>query len=269
MTVLTPLIVVIALGYGVLVALMFVFQRRLMYFPNPARVTPAAAGLPQAREVTLTSSDGEKLIAWFVSPCGEGPLVIYFQGNAEGLPARVGRFLWMIAAGYGVLALCYRGYDGSTGRPSEHGLIRDAEAAYKFARAHVPAKRIVLFGESLGTGVAVALAATREVAAIVLDAPFTSIADVGAAAYPFVPVRWALKDRFRSDMRIGKVTAPLLVLHGEDDRVVPVRFGERLFALAREPKRFVRFPRGGHVDLDDHGAPRAIKAFLASLPPAS
>ena len=269
MTVLAWLVVATALGYGALVTLMFVFQRRLMYFPDPARVTPAAAGLPQAREVSLTSSDGEKLIAWFVPPCGEGPLVIYFQGNAEGLPARVGRFLWMIAAGYGVLALCYRGYGGSTGHPSEHGLIRDAEAAYEFAHAHVPAKRIVLFGESLGTGVAVVLAATHEIAGIVLDAPFTSIADVGAAAYPFVPVRWALKDRFRSDTRIAEVAAPLLVLHGKQDQVVPVRFGERLFALAREPKRMVRFPRGGHVDLDDYGAPEAVRAFLAALPPAS
>ena len=259
----------LALGYGALVALMFVFQRRLMYFPDPARIAPAEAGLPQAREVTLTSSDGEKLIAWFAPPREGKPVVLYFQGNAAGLSARAGRFSWMIADGLGLLALCYRGYGGSTGRPTEQGLISDAAAAYGFARAQLPAERIVLFGESLGTGVAVALAATHQVAGVVLDAPFTSIADVAAAAYPFVPVRWALKDTFRSDTRIAKAAAPLLVLHGEDDRVVPIRFGERLFALAREPKRFVRFPRGGHVDLDDHGAPDVIRASLAALPPAS
>jgi fermentation-respiration switch protein FrsA (DUF1100 family) len=193
------------------------------------------------------------------------PLVIYFQGNAEGLAARVGRFTWLSADGTGLLALCYRGYGGSSGTPSEDGLIRDAAAAYGFARERIPAQRIVLFGESLGTAVAVALAAGHDVAAVILDAPFTTAAEVGAAAYPFAPVRWLMKDKFRSDERIGRVTAPLLVLHGEQDRIVPIRFGERLFALAREPKRFVRFPGGGHVNLDDFGAAKVVQTFLAGL----
>ena len=192
------------------------------------------------------------------------PLVIYFQGNAEGMPARVSRFSWLIADGAGLLALAYRGYGGSTGRPSEQGLIRDAEAAYDFARARYPAERIVLFGESLGTAVAVALAAGHEVAGMILDAPFTSAAEVGAAAYPFAPVRWLMKDNSVPTSASRSVSAPLLVLHGEEDGIVPIRFGERLFALAREPKRFVRFPAGGHVDLDDHGAAQAVKEFLAA-----
>jgi len=266
MRVLIAFIAVFALGYAGVLALMFIFQRRLMYFPSAERVAPAAAGLPQAAEATFASSDGENLIAWFVAPRAGKPLVLYFQGNAEGLPARVSRFEWLLADGTGLLALNYRGYGGSTGTPSEQGLIRDGEAAYEFARARVAPERIVPFGESLGTGVAVALAATHAVAAVILDAPFTSAADVGAAAFPFVPVRWAMKDAFRSDLRIAQVRAPLLVLHGAQDRVVPIQFGERLFALAHEPKRFVRFPDGGHVDLDDHGAATVIKEFLAQLP---
>lgn len=268
MTVLKWLLILAVVGYGVLLVLMSVFQRRLIYFPNPMRVPPAQAGLPQAAEIALTSSDGERLVAWFVPPRGDKPLVLYFQGNAEGLPARVGRFTWLTADGTGLLAPNYRGYGGSSGAPSEQGLIRDAEAAYDFARARYPAERIVLFGESLGTAVAVALAAGHEVAAVILDAPFTSAADVGAAAYPFVPVRWAMRDQFHSDQRIGRVSAPLLVLHGEADRIVPIHFGEKLFALAREPKRFVRFPQGGHVNLDDFGAAKVIKEFLAGLPAA-
>jgi len=259
------LIILAAAAYGGLLVLMYVFQRSLMYFPDPARVAPALAGLPQAQEVTFQSSDGETLLAWFVPPHGNKPIVLYFQGNAEGLTARVGRFGWLIADGTGLLALCYRGYGGSSGRPSEAGLIRDAQAAYAFARERYPAERIVLFGESLGTGVAVALAANHAVAGLILDAPFTSAADVGAAAYPFVPVRWAMKDTFRSDRRIASVTAPLLLLHGERDPIVPIRFGEKLFALAREPKRFVRFPQGNHVDLDDQGAAQAVREFLAQL----
>ena len=269
MTVLKWLLLAIVLGYGGLLALMYVFQRALMYFPDATRVAPAQAGLPQAEEVTLTSSDGEKLVAWFVPPQRDKPLVLYFQGNAEGLPARVGRFTWLTADGIGLLGLNYRGYGGSSGTPTEDGLIRDAQAAYDFARAHCPAARIVLFGESLGTAVAVALAAGHEVAGVILDAPFASAAEVGAAAYPFAPVRWVMKDRFRSDERIGRVSAPLLVLHGEQDRIVPIRFAEKLFALAREPKRFVRFPGGDHVNLDDFGAAKVVKEFLAKLPTLS
>lgn len=266
MKILAGLLVVALLGYGGLLMLMYVFQRGLQYFPNAARVPPAQAGLPQAQEVTLTSSDGERLVAWFVPPRDDKPLVIYFQGNAESLPARVSRFAWLIADGTGLLALCYRGYGGSTGRPSEAGLIRDAVAAYDFARARYAPRRIMLFGESLGTAVAVALAAGHEIGGLILDAPFTSAADVAAAAYPFAPVRWLLKDKYHSDQRIGRVSAPLLVMQGEQDRTVPVRLAEQLFVLAREPKRFVRFAEGGHVDLDDHGAIDAVKKFLAELP---
>jgi fermentation-respiration switch protein FrsA (DUF1100 family) len=265
MTALKWLLVLAVAGYGGVLALMHVFQRALMYFPDATRVAPAQAGLPQAQEVMLTSSDGERLIAWYVAPRGAKPVVIYFQGNAEGLSARVNRFSWLTADGTGLLALAYRGFGGSTGKPSEQGLIRDAGAAYDFARARYPAKRIVLFGESLGTGVAVALASEHEIGGLILDAPYSSIADVGAAAYPFAPVRWLMKDTFRSDERIGRVAAPLLVMHGEQDHIVPIRFAEKLFALAREPKRMVRFPQGGHVNLDDYGAAKVVKEFLAGL----
>jgi uncharacterized protein len=265
MTGLKWFLIIVVLGYGGLLALMYGFQRRLMYFPDARRTVPAAAGLPQAEEVHLTSSDGEKLLAWHVPPRATKPVMIYFQGNAGALDLRVGRFHWLIADGTGLLALCYRGYGGSSGRPSEEGLIRDAIAAYEFAAARYVPQRIVLWGESLGTAVAIALAAGHKVGGLILDAPFTSAADVGAAAYPVVPVRWLIKDSWRSDLRIAGVAAPIWILHGERDRVVPVRFGETLFKLAKEPKRMVRFPAGTHVDLDDHGAVELVKKFLASL----
>jgi fermentation-respiration switch protein FrsA (DUF1100 family) len=136
---------------------------------------------------------------------------------------------------------------GSTGSPTEAGLIADAEAAYAFAAARYPAERIVLWGESLGSGVAIALGAGQRVGRIVLEGSFTSAADVGAAhAYRFLPVRLLMKDQFRSDLRIARVTAPLLFLHGGRDWVVPIALGERLYALANEPKQFVRFSDAGH-----------------------
>jgi hypothetical protein len=265
MTLLKWLLILAVCGYGGLLALMYGFQRKLQYFPDSARTPPAAAGLPRAEEVALRSSDGERLTAWYVPARDGKPLVLYFQGNAGASNLRVNRFTWLTADGTGLLALSYRGYGGSTGKPSEDGLIDDARAAYDFARARIDAKRIVVFGESLGTAVAIALAAEREIGGLILDAPFTSAADVGAAVYPFAPVRWLMKDTWHSDRRIGRVSAPVLALHGARDSVIPISFGERLFALAREPKTFVHFPQGGHVDLDDYGAAKVVKEFLAGL----
>jgi fermentation-respiration switch protein FrsA (DUF1100 family) len=263
-TILKWLLIVAFAGYGLVATIAYFAQRALMYFPDKARTAPAAAGLPQAEEVVLTTSDGERVIVWHVAPQGDRPVVLYFQGNAATLRERAARFEWIVADGTGLLALSYRGYGGSTGRPSEAGLLRDAQAVYTFATARYPVERLVLYGESLGSGVAVALAAEHKVGKIVLEAPFTSAVDIGAAAYPFLPVRLLMHDQFRSDERIGQVTAPVLVLHGARDEVVPIGYGERLYARVGAPKTFVRFPVGHHSDLDSHGAPAAVREFLAA-----
>jgi fermentation-respiration switch protein FrsA (DUF1100 family) len=265
MAVLKWLIVAAAGGYVAVLVAMLIFQRALMYFPDPRRLDPAQHGFPAARLVEFKSADGVRLLAWYVPAQPGKPLVLYFQGNAGGLDARLGRFESLTEDGTGLLALNYRGYGGSEGSPSERGLIADANAAYDFAVKQVPPSRVVAFGESLGTGVAVALASEREVGALILDAPFTSAAEVGAAAYWFAPVRLFMFDAFHSDRRIGKVHAPLLILHGEQDRVVPIDFGEKLFALANEPKRMQRFPLGGHVNLDSYGAMPVVKEFIGNL----
>ena len=246
-------------------ALMFFAQRALMYFPERVRTTPAAAGLPQAQEVTLDTADGETIIAWHVPPRDEKPVVIYFHGNGGSLRLRVDRFARLVAAGVGLLAVSYRGYGGSTGSPSETGLIEDARAAYAFAAQRYPG-RIVLWGESLGSGVALALAAEKPVSKLILDAPFTSALDIAASAYPFLPVRLLMKDQFRSDLRIVQVKAPVLILHGDSDSVVPIAYGERLLAMIPGKKQMVRFAGGEHVDLDRHGAIDAALKFLAEPP---
>jgi uncharacterized protein len=250
-------------GYVAFVAALYFGQRFLLYLPRPTRVSPAAAGLPEAEEVVLTASDGEKVIAWHVPPLPQQPVVIYFHGNAEVVAMQAARHRDLIADGAGLVALSYRGYMGSTGSPTEDGLLRDAEAAYQFAVSRYPPDRIVLWGHSLGSGVAVALAATRPVAKLILEAPFTSTADVAASMFPIVPVRWLMHDQYHSDQRIGAVKASILILHGDRDRVVPIALGERLFALAPEPKRFVRYPGGGHDDLDDYGAGAEARRFIA------
>jgi uncharacterized protein len=243
-------------------ALMYVAQRSLLYFPEAVRTAPAAAGLPQAEEVVLDTADGEKVIVWHVPPREGKPVVVYFHGNGGAMRLRVDRFQRIAAAGVGLIALSYRGYGGSTGRPTETGLIEDARAAYAYAAARYPG-RIALWGESLGTGVAVALAAEKAVTRVILDAPYSSTLDVAADLYWFIPVRFLMKDQFRSDQRIKRVTAPVLILHGEGDTVIPIRYGERLFAMIPGEKRMIRYPEGYHVDLDRLGAADAALKFLA------
>jgi pimeloyl-ACP methyl ester carboxylesterase len=249
--------------YGGFVTLLYVAQRSLQYFPERRRTSPSAVDLAEAEETVLNTSDGERVIVWHVPPRGEQPVFLYFHGNGGSLRWRDERFHALIADGSGLVALSYRGYGGSSGRPTETGLIEDAAAAYAFAIARYSAERIVLWGESLGSAIAIALAADKPVGRLVLEAPFTSAADVSARHYRFVPVRLFMKDQFRSDLRASKVTAPVLIVHGENDFVVPITLGRRLYGLIRAPKRFVSIAGAGHNDLGDR-AVTAAKRFIAA-----
>lgn len=229
-------------------------QRKILFWAHAAEVDPTTLGL-EAETLRLKTEDGESLIAWSIPPKPGRPLILYFHGNAGGLDLRVERFRAVAKAGMGLLAIEYRGYAGSTGRPSERGLKLDGEAAYAAAiESGVAPERIVAMGESLGSGVAVALASRYKVGALVLDSPYSSIADVAAAAYWFVPVRALLRDQFRNDLLIGSVNAPTLMAHGTKDRVVPIRFGEKLFALANHPKEFWRVEGAVHLALGERFA---------------
>jgi uncharacterized protein len=249
--------------YACIAVVLYVTQRSLMYFPETTHTTPAQAGLPEAVEVPLIAADGVHITAWHVPPRTGFPVIVYFHGNGGALRYSVARFRELVSAGIGLVALEYRGYGGNGGSPSERGLIADGEAAYAFAAAHYPVQQIVLWGQSLGSGVAVAVAAEKPVSRLILEAPFTSAAAVASIRYWYMPVSLLMKDQFRSDERIRKVTAPLLILHGVKDTVVPYAMGEQMFELANQPKHIVRFLDGGHEDLDANGALDAVARFLA------
>ncbi len=249
--------------YVGIATVLYATQRSLMYFPDTTHVTPVQAGLPQAEEVALTAADGVGITVWHVAPKDGKPVILYFHGNGGALHYRVERFKRLIGDGVGLVALEYRGFGSNGGSPSEHGLIADAEAAYAFAAARYPAKQIVVWGESLGSGVATAIAAEKPVGRVILEAPFTSTAAVASIRYWYMPVRLLMKDQYRSDERIGKVTAPLLILHGFQDKTVPYAMGEQMFELANQPKHIVKFLDGGHEDLDANGALNAVARFLA------
>lgn len=253
----------LVLLYAVAVAALYLFQRALVYpIPQSGRTSPAAAGFSEAEEIVVPTRDGESIILWHVPPKANRPVVIFFHGNAEVLAWRVPRFRALTSDGTGLVALAFRGYAGSSGRPTEQGLMADAAAAYAFAATRYSPSQIVLWGYSLGSGVAVAQAATQPVGAVVLEAPYTSLVDVAARAFPLFPVRLLMRDRFSSDRRIGELKAPLLVLHGQRDTVIAPEFGRRLFARAPEPKRFVAFEAGTHVNLDELGAVAIAQRFL-------
>jgi hypothetical protein len=227
-----------------------IFQRRLQYFPDRRLVDPALSGMSGVEDLRLTTDDGETLVAWYV-PANDGhPLILYFHGNGGALVDRILRFRALTASGWGILAIAYRGYGGSTGSPTQKGLMEDGKTAYLEARARgYHGDRIVLMGESLGTGVAIALAATHEAAALVLDSPYSSAVEVAAVHYAIFPVNWLMFDRFRSDLAIGEVHIPILFVHGDEDDVVPISLARRLFELANEPKTFMLVSGGKHLVL--------------------
>src|ERR1700682_4989834 len=191
MTALKWLLIIVSVGYACGLAVLFFVQRSFLFpIPQTARTAPEAAGFPEAEEHVLTTADEEKVIVWHVPAKPGHPVVLYFHGNGDFLAGFFGRFRDIVADGTGIVALSYRGYAGSSGKPSEQGLLRDAAAAYAFTSVRYGADRIVVWGFSLGTGVAVALAAEQPVGRLILEAPYTSIVDVAASAFPFMPVRW-------------------------------------------------------------------------------
>lgn len=253
--------------YVAVLVLLYVQQRQLLYPRNPARAEIASANLPRAEETELATIDGEKLIAWVVPPREGKPVLLFFHGNAGNFAnrGRQSRFRLLTEDGTGLFAVSYRGYGGSTGSPSEDGLALDARAAYAAAAARFGADRLVGYGESLGTGVVLKLAAEAPLKAVILEAPYMSTASVAQLRYPYVPVGMLMKDQFRSDLVIGEVRVPLLILHGQRDSVIPFSQGEALFALANRPKRFISFPQGDHNDLRTHGSITEVQRFLADL----
>ena len=256
-------------GYLLVLLRLYVDQRNLMYPGSEQGAGPEEVGLSGIHDLDIVTADGIALRAWWRPPAQAGkPVILYLHGNAGTLAARAGKIQPYLDAGLGVLLLAWRGYEGRPGQPSEAGLGDDARAAIEFLhRQGVSDRETVLYGESLGSGVAVTLAAERTVRAVVLETPYDSIASVAAGLYPWAPVRLLIKDRFDAAAVVDRVDAPLLILSAGRDEVVPSVHAERLYEAATEPKRHLNFPNANHADLYDHGAPEAVLAFLDELGP--
>lgn len=253
--------------YLIILIAMFAFQRQLQYFPGHRAPKPQDVGLSAVKVIDLPTPDGETIRLWYAPAANGLPTVLYFHGNAGEIADRADRFAYYQSHGLGVAFLSYRGYGDSTGRISEEGLITDATAAYAWLIAQdIPSVRIMVVGESLGTGVAVQLAAKHPVGGVALEAPYTSTADVAAGIYPWLPVRWLMKDQYRSIDHIAQINAALLIQHGDADQVIPYAFGQQLFAAAAAPKTFETLPDQGHEALFQPEIWAREVAFFAQIP---
>jgi uncharacterized protein len=265
---LVKILVGVALAYGALLAAAFFGQRKLMYFPDRERVSPRSVGLMQVEDLEIAAPDGARVMAWHGRAKAGQPTLLYFHGNGGSLADRAPRIERFMGEGWGVFMMTYRGYGGSTGSPTEVDNVADAKRAYDLlvARGCDPGT-IFIYGESLGTGIAVQLAVEKAAAGLILDAPYTSTVAVAALRFPFLPVGRFLLDRYESARRIGGVTMPVLVLHGALDGVIPVVMGREMARLASEPKRYVEFPKGGHSDLyiGENQALDVVRAWVRGI----
>jgi uncharacterized protein len=274
MTGLLRLLAVAAVCYLLLLLVLRLSESRMLYVPGNARMLldPPAALALDVRKVTVTASDGVRLVSWAMPvDGGAGFWLLICHGNAGNI-SEAGRplhYAGLRALGLSLFAFDYRGYGESAGAPSEEGLYLDAEAAYHYLRdaVGVPAERIVIFGHSLGSAVAVELAGRVPAGGLILDGALTSVVERAQELFPYAPVRWIAASRYPSIDRIGRITIPKLFLHARDDEVIPIAHGRRLYEAAAPPKRFVEL-EGTHGDafgVDSAAYYGAIGRFVAEL----
>lgn len=248
--------------YLLIVGALVLWQRKLLYRPQPAPTDPRIAGAPWMTPIWRD----EHLLGWFAPPpTGRAPVLVFFHGNRGTLARAAAKTAAWRAAGIGIFAATYRGYEGNPGYPNEAGLYADGRAVLDWLDgAGIPATRLILYGESLGTGVVTQLAGERTVLGVVLEAPFSSMIDVAAARYPWIPCRWLLRDRFDSLSKIGGIAAPLLILHGGTDRTIPIEHARKL-AKAAPQSQLVVVDEANHLNLHERGGTPPLLAFIKAL----
>ncbi|WP_041658427.1 alpha/beta hydrolase [Asticcacaulis excentricus] len=260
------LILMAGLAYGGACGYLFVVQRDKLYSLPPGVPPLPVAQVPGIKDVHLKTPDGAVLRAWYLPPRGQAPVFLFLGGKGASLGDHMGRYKRMAQKGEGFLALAYRGFSGSTGKPTEDGLFMDGLVAYDWLKkAGYAPQQIVIHGHSLGSGVATYVATQRPAKGLILEAPFTAASDVAQDIYPYVPVQWLMLDKFANRDRIGFVHMPILIVHGDRDTIVPFAQGERLYALAPQPKTFKRMAGEDHSTLTRAGVYDVYDTWLKSL----
>lgn len=231
-------------------SLLYVNQRRLIYFPSDLQKSPSQAGVPEMQVVNLQTEDGLNLKAWYrESKSPPLPTIIFFHGNAGNIGNRSFLVKPFLNEGFGVLLVTYRGYSGNPGSPSEEGFYKDARSAIQFLlNKKIPEKSLVLYGESIGGAVATKMGTEYYFGALILQSPFSSLAEIGQYHYPFFPVKWVIKDQFNSHQIAHQIKSPTLVLYGESDDIIPPKDSLKLYSAIEAQKQLYGFPHIGHND---------------------
>jgi len=250
--------------YLLIVLITFFLQRSLLYLPSKEKIDISYYLNTDLKEVKLTTSDGLVLKSLFKKPVSrERDTILIFHGNAGHIGHRVDKFKPFVDAGYGLLLLEYRGYADNPGKPTEKGIYKDAMAALSFLlKQNIPPKKTIIYGESLGCGITTKLSTEIAFNATILEAPFTTIADVAQRHYWYLPAKWLVLDRFDIIGIIDKIKSPLLVMHGEKDNVINIEFGKKVFDTAPEPKEAIYIPNAGHNNLFEFNLYEKIFSFL-------
>ena len=244
---LTVISVVFVIIYSLVLTLTYIFQRNLLYHPTENNYSGDQI-LVDIEKVKIKTSDNIELISWYHNKdFNKYKTILYFHGNAGSLENRIHKINHFKDINVNFLIFAWRGFSGNKGKPTEKGLYEDAKSAVQWLKLKgINEENIILYGESLGTGVAIEIAQNKNFSGVILESPFTSMIDTGKDKYPFLPVRFLLKDKYENNRKIKNIKSPILVMHGKIDKIVPFYMGKKIYELANEPKYFY------FSDYDDH-----------------
>ena len=255
--------------YILLLICVFFFQRNLLYHPsiNNYLDDQTTREPSEIKKIKITTKDNIDLIGWFYQGnTAKSKTILFFHGNAGSLENRTYKLNHFKNLNVNFLIIAWRGFSGNKGKPNEKGLYEDAESAIRWLKSRgINEKNIILYGESLGTAVAVEIAQNKKYAGVILESPFTSMIDMGKKYYPLFPVRFLLKDKFESYKKVSNISVPILFIHGKVDKIVPYDMGIKLYELANEPKFFYSQEYGDHMVNYDDKLLLDLKKFIQSL----
>ncbi len=253
-------VVIIYLFFGIF---LFFFQRKIIFNTSGRPNKPIKYGLKNIQEIMIETNDGIKLLAWYFKSKNKKPTLLYLHGNSFDIGERAYRIDRYIKKGWSVLLLSWRGYSGNRGKPTELNLYEDAESALKWLEKNSLTKKseIVLYGESLGTGVAIEIGTRYFFKSIILEAPFTSIYDIAKKRYKIYPFKFLVLDKFDNFSKISKVLSPLLIISGKNDEIIPHSHSLKLFSKAKQPKDSVFIDEAMHNNLYDFAIEKNVIEF--------
>jgi len=256
----------IIIGYFFLLVFLYFYQRNLMYHPNENNYFNDKLSV-NIEKIKVPTQDGLDLLGWFhEKDIKKYKTILYFHGNAGSLENRIHKLNHFRDMNVNFLIIAWRGFSGNQGKPSETGLYEDGESAIKWlVKKGVDEKNIVIYGESLGTGVATHLSQNKNFAGVILETPFTSMIDAAKKFYPYIPVGLLLKDKFENKNKIKNIKSPILIMHGEKDQIVPFEMGKKIFEIANEPKYSYFTKYDNHMMEYDENLVKALNSFLINL----